>query len=161
MLFRSHGGASNSGRLKIRVPHRTALWIRCVNCGEVSVSGVSADMDIDVVNGAIRLIETGGSVVAHSLNGKVTAVLDGLGSKPSSFSSLNGSIDLTLPPDTKANVRLRSEHGKVQTEFELRLQGALRTDRGFVGTINGGGPEIQARTFNGSIYLRKKTPSVP
>lgn len=31
----------------------------------------------------------------------------------------------------------------------------LRVDRAIYGTVNGGGPEVELRTFNGDVYLRK------
>jgi hypothetical protein len=31
----------------------------------------------------------------------------------------------------------------------------LEVNRAIYGTVNGGGPEIELRTFNGSVYLRK------
>lgn len=152
-----NGGVKKPSRLRVKVPHQTSLLLRCLNCSEVRVEKVSGDIDVDSVNSGIRLTNVGGSILAHSLNGKVIATVDGLGTKPSSFSSMNGSVDVTLPDDVKANIKIRAEHGKVYTDFEIKLQGALRTDRGFSGTINGGGPEVQTRTFNGSIYLRKKS----
>ena len=66
--------------------------------------------------------------------------------------------------------KLRSERGEIFTDFDLQLKsqsaataearrgsGPLRIDvnRDVVGTVNGGGPEIELRSFNGAIYLRK------
>jgi DUF4097 and DUF4098 domain-containing protein YvlB len=89
-----------------------------------------------------------------------------------SFSSLNGDIDVTLPGDVKARVKLKSDNGEIYSDFEVKLDASarqpvvedhrseqgrykIRFDRATYGTINGGGPEVQLTTFNGNIYIRK------
>jgi DUF4097 and DUF4098 domain-containing protein YvlB len=91
--------------------------------------------------------------------------------KPMSFSSMNGTIDVTLPASLKANVKLKADNGEVYSDFDIATQAApapvvedsrsqkgkyrVRLDRTVNGTINGGGAEIQFSNFNGSIYIRK------
>ena len=154
-----NGGVRKQANLTIQVPHRTSLQLRCTNCGELRVEGVEGDIDVNTVNGGIRLINVSGSVLAHSLNQSVTAIIDKVDpNKTMSFSSMNGSIDCTFPANLKANVRMRTTNGKINTDFDIRLAGgeAIRMDRGISGTINGGGPEILFKAFNGSIHIRKK-----
>ncbi|BDC51646.1 hypothetical protein F183_A39610 [Bryobacterales bacterium F-183] len=149
----------NRGPMVVQVPNQTSLVVRCVNCREAVVESVSGDLDINLLNGAIRLMNVSGSILAHSLNKSISAVITRLDpDKPSSFTSMNGTIDCTFPADLKADVKLRTENGKIHTDFDLQLEGGLpvRTDRGISGRIGGGGPELQMRAFNGSIYLRKK-----
>jgi hypothetical protein len=59
--------------------------------------------------------------------------------------------------------------GNVYTDFDLQLKPSqtaspqrgrdgttrLEVNRDIYGAANGGGPEIELRTFNGNIYLRK------
>ena len=87
------------------------------------------------------------------------------------FTSLNGTVDVTLPPTTKANLRLRSDRGDVYSDFDVQLAPAaapvveesrssngryrISRNRSIVGTINGGGPEFELRTFNSNVYVRK------
>jgi DUF4097 and DUF4098 domain-containing protein YvlB len=115
-----------------------------------------------------------GSVVAHSLNGAVVVTLDRADSgKPMSFSTLNGNIDVTLPADVRANVRMKTDNGDIYSDFDVKLDSGaqlmhndsgrqpdgtyhLRFDRALRGTINGGGPDYQFTTFNGQIYIRKR-----
>jgi DUF4097 and DUF4098 domain-containing protein YvlB len=111
--------------------------------------------------------------VAHSLNGEVVATLDRVDpSKPMSFSTMNGNIDVTLPPTLKANVRMKTDNGEIYTDFDVKLDSGarmmqnepgdpqdgryhVRFDRALRGTINGGGPEFQFTSFNGQIFIRK------
>lgn len=150
---------ANRGRMVVLVPQDTSLLVRCANCRETLVENVRGDLDISTRNGSIRLVNVSGSILAHSLNKNIHAVIGQLDpSKPSSFTSMNGNIDCTFPADLKADVKMRTENGQIHTEFDIQLTGGLpiRTDRGVSGRIGGGGPELQLRAFNGSIYIRKK-----
>jgi hypothetical protein len=157
--------------LTITVPRHSSLDLKCVNNGEIRVENVDGEIDVDNLNGRIVLQNVAGSVVAHSLNGEVLATVDRVDpAKPMSFSTLNGTIDVTLPADVRANVRMKTDNGDIYSDFDIKLgssgarqveherNGAyhVRFDRGMTGTINGGGPEYQFTSFNGQIYIRKK-----
>jgi len=166
-------GFNHPADLEIQVPRRTNLELSTVNGGDIHVEGVEGELEVSNVNGAITLTAVGGSVVAHTVNGKVTAALARVSAqKPMAFSSLNGAIDLTLPSATKANLKLQTDNGSAFTDFDLhtlpqssasvaedtRQSGGryrLNVNKVIYGTINGGGPDIEVRTFNGNIYVRK------
>jgi hypothetical protein len=159
--------------LEIQVPRRTNLELSTVSGGDIHVEGVDGELEVSNVNGAITLTAVGGSVVAHTLNGKVSAALTRVApQKPMAFSSLNGAIDITLPSATKANLKLQTDNGSAFTDFDLhtlpqpsdsvvedtRRSGGryrLNVNKVIYGTINGGGADIEVRTFNGNIYVRK------
>ena len=160
--------------LVITVPRRSSLRLKCMNDGDIQVEHVDGEIDANNLNGRITLKNVSGSVVAHSLNGAVFATIDRIDSgKPMSFSTLNGDIDVTLPDNLKANVRMKADNGEIYSDFEVKLiAGAsvegnnsgrqpdgsyhLRFDHALRGTINGGGPEFQFTSFNGQIYIRRK-----
>lgn len=159
--------------LVITAPRHSSLQLKCMNNGDINVEGIEGDIDANNLNGRVTLKNVSGTVTAHSLNGEVSATLDSVDpSKPLSFSTMNGDIDVTLPANPKANVRMKTDHGEIYSDFEVKFQpGArveesdsqrkeghyrLRFDQTLRGTINGGGPEYQFTTFNGQIYLRKK-----
>jgi len=87
-------------------------------------------------------------------------------------------VDVTLPADVRAAVRVKSDNGEVYTDFDVKLEARAemrnqetgskderpsRHDRGhhygyenvMIGTLNGGGPTLRFQTFNGNIYIRK------
>jgi len=157
----------------VSVPVHTSLKLRAVNDGDIVVTGVNGELDVDDINGAVTLNNVSGSVVAHALNGHVFATLTRVEpQKAMAFSSLNGDIDVTFPADLKANVSIRSDRGDVFSDFDVQLKAAssqpvvedgrghggkyrVKIDKTIHGTINGGGPEIQFRNFQGKIYIRK------
>ncbi len=170
---------NDDGRLEIQVPLRTNLQLSLVNGGDIQVEGVEGDLEINNVNGDVRVTNVSGSVVATSVNGTVVATVRQVtAQKPMAFTSLNGQVDVTLPASLKANLKLRSDQGDVYTDFEVQTTSPpavsttppgrdrdrdrdsrgkyrLRVDRSIYGTVNGGGPEIELRTFNGDVFLRK------
>ncbi len=162
------------GSLVITVPPDTSLKIKS-NQGAVTAEGVRGEVEAKSLNGAINLTNISGAVVADTLNGALNIKLDRVDpAKPMSFSTLNGAIDVTLPADTKANLKMRTDHGEIYSDFEIKLTGGsqdvqtrrpgdskdaqfrVRFDRTMFGTINGGGPELSFRTLNGTINIRKK-----
>jgi putative adhesin len=160
--------------LEIQVPAHTNLQLSTVNNGNVTVEGIDGEMEIANVNGSITLQAVSGAVVAHTVNGKVLADLTRItAQKPMAFTSLNGVVDVTLPAAVKANLKLRTDNGNVFTDFELKMlsQSAptvedtrrtggryrVEVNRLIYGSVNGGGPDFEMRTFNGNIYVRKGT----
>lgn len=158
--------------LTITVPRQTSLRLRAVNDGDIRVTGVEGELDVNNTNGEVILTNVAGSAIAHALNGQVLVSFTRVNPKPMAFSSLNGNIDVTFPADLKASLSLRSDNGEVYSDFDVQLQAApsqpmvedsgkkggkyrVKIDKAIRGTINGGGPEIQFTNFNGDIYIRK------
>ena len=166
-------GPARGHDFEIEVPTRTSLVISLHNGGMMTVADVDGDMELNNINGGITLTNVAGAVVANATNGGIRAVLTRVTpDKAMAFTSLNGQVDVTLPPTIKATFKLRSDMGDVYTDFDLQIrsQGTatsearrgggptrIEVNRSIFGAANGGGPEIELRSFNGNIYLRKGT----
>lgn len=168
----SVGHRNRGDNLIVSVPAKTSLKLSVTNGKMLTVEGVDGEMELNATNGGITLTDVSGSIVAHSMNGKIIAKLkrvdDG---KPMSFSAYNSQIDVTLPATTKANLKMQTQNGEVFTDFDVNIQpntvmkddkdGAregkrrVRYESISTGTINGGGPEFSFKNFNGNIYIRK------
>jgi DUF4097 and DUF4098 domain-containing protein YvlB len=160
--------------LNIQVPVNSSVELKSVNGGHIDVTGINGELNVENVNGAITLKNVSGSVLANTVNGEMTVGLDRVTpNKPMSFTTLNGKVDVTLPADTKANLRLKTMHGAVYSDFDVKMEpdnskptvedargqgGKYRIimDRTVTGSINGGGPEFSFRTMNGTILIHKK-----
>ena len=170
------GGGLNHMNLTIQVPANTSLELRTVNGGTISVTGVNGNLDVENVNGSIELKDVSGTVLAHTVNGSVTVgLVRATPDKPMSFSSLNGKVDVTLPADTKARLRLKTTNGEIFSDFDVKTEPdtskpviedsrgrngryRIRMDHGanIYGSINGGGPEYSFQTMNGTILIHRK-----
>ena len=156
---------------EIEAPRQSNLKLSTVNGGEILVENIDGEIDVSNTNGGITLNGVAGSVNAGTTNGSVRASLTRVtAQKAMSFTSLNGAVDVTLPPSTKANLRMRSDRGDVYSDFDVQLapstpvveesrsgNGRYRVsrNRAVIGAINGGGPEFELRTFNSNVYVRK------
>jgi DUF4097 and DUF4098 domain-containing protein YvlB len=160
----------NPTDLVIKVPRPTALKVSTVNEGDIVVAGIDGEIEVTNVNGAITLTGVAGPVVANTVNGGITATLrQVVADKAMSFTTLNGDVDVTLPSTIKADVRMNSENGDIFSDFDIAARPVsqppeeggkrkgfkVRIGREMRGQINGGGPEIYFKTFNGDILLRK------
>ncbi len=159
--------------LAIQVPASASLELHTVNGATIKVENIAGRIEVSNVNGAIALSRVSGAVVAHTVNGDVTATFVRLdGKTPISLVTLNGDVDITIPPAAKVNFKLRIDNeGEIYSDFELALQSKsdrsvedrrdqgghyhVRIEKAVFGSINGGGQEITLKTFNGDILLRK------
>ncbi|HJR71789.1 MAG TPA: DUF4097 family beta strand repeat-containing protein [Gammaproteobacteria bacterium] len=167
MDFSPHGAD-----LVVRVPRRTSVRANLVNGGDVEIEGVTGEHELANVNGDVIATDISGSAVINSTNGDVRASFAQVdASKPMSFNSFNGDVDVALPANLSADLIVASQQGDVYTDFDVAAQdepsvvessgdarGSRRTrvQRQTRYAIGGGGPDIQFRTFNGDIMIRKR-----
>jgi hypothetical protein len=165
-----HDGLFGNGHLVITVPSETSLRLHTLS-GAIDVDGVHGEVDVRTLNGRITLTGISGTVTADSQNGAIKVAMDRVDpGKPMAFSAFNGEVDLTFPPDLKANLTVKSYRGAVNNEFEVTADGHAAAEKDaspgpkhrapggntIRGTVNGGGVNLTIRTFNGAVYIRKK-----
>jgi len=173
-VIHAGSGVGRSSSVTIQVPVETSVSLNTVNGSRITIDNISGEIEVNATNGSVTITNASGSVVANSVNGKVTVEMNKVTpGKAMSFSTLNGSIDVTLPADVKANLKMKADQGNMYTDFDVKEDSSahapqvednrknggrynVRLDRTTYGTINGGGPEIQFTTFNGNIRLHKK-----
>jgi len=155
----------------IEMPTRANLKISTLNQGPIVVENIDGNIEVNNMNESITLTNVGGSVVANAHNGRMKVVMTRIApDTPMAFTTFNGPVDVTLPSTVKANLRLRSDHGEIFTDFDVQTRSSATpssTQRGpdgrihidvnqsIQGTVNGGGPEFELRSFNGNIFVRK------
>jgi DUF4097 and DUF4098 domain-containing protein YvlB len=155
----------------ITVPVDTSLHLHSSN-GSLHVDGVHGEIDAETHNGSMKLLNVSGTVLANTHNSSIVVTMDRVdASKPSAFSTLNGSVDVTLPADVRASLRLTTDNGSIYSDFDVTVSGGraitqpnntsdgkfrVHFDHTIMGTINGGGADLTFRTANGSIVIRKK-----
>jgi len=116
--------------LIIRVPSSTSLSISAYDKGDLVVENVNGEIEISNHRGNINLTGISNAVVAHSYEGEIKAVFKSVSPElPMSFTSWKGDIDVTLPSNTKANLKMKSGRGEVYTDFDLQI--VRNPDEGF------------------------------
>ncbi|HVT74083.1 MAG TPA: DUF4097 family beta strand repeat-containing protein [Lacunisphaera sp.] len=109
--------ASHDADFKVTVPRRMAISVKTDAGGDLVVNNLDGDIEVNNMNGEVHLNGISGSTVVSTMNGEVHATYAKAPQKLVSITSMNGEVDLRVPVDTKANVRLRSHNGSILTDF--------------------------------------------
>ncbi|MFB0565728.1 MAG: DUF4097 domain-containing protein [Candidatus Aminicenantaceae bacterium] len=154
---------------KLKVPHKTSLYLRTVNKGAIRVENVEGDFEVRNVNGEIEMREIGGSGKAHTVNGKVTVIFSKNPESECSFRTVNGTLKTSFLKNLSADLRLKTFNGDVYSDFSVthlpasppihkRFKGKYiyKSSRFFGVRVGKGGAEIKLDTFNGDIFISKR-----
>ena len=136
----------------LKVPAGVSFVARTVN-GSVHADGLGGDVAGYTVNGSVQL-DAQGRAQAETVNGSIRATLGKVDWKdPVAFRTVNGSVRVSLPASANASVRVETVNGGIESEFAM--SGVTKTRRSLSGTIGSGGRELQIKTVNGSVALRR------
>jgi DUF4097 and DUF4098 domain-containing protein YvlB len=164
------GNPNKALDLELKIPQDVKLKLGTVNDGDIVVENVKGELEVNNVNEQILLTNISGSVVANTVNGDVTVTFTSVDPKaPMAFSTLNGDVKVTLPADTKANLKVKSDNGDVFSDFDIDIDKTpskidktvepgmykIKKDGWVYGKINGGGPEMMMKNMQGDIYVKK------
>ncbi len=147
----------------IKIPKNAKLHIKEIgwNGDGITVKDVAGEIEIAAQGSDILIKNASGPVVASTVNGDVEIIFTSVNpDRPNSISCTNGFIDVTIPSDTKADLRMKSINGEVYTDMDIDMDKGkdglkLIGSYNISGSINGGGVEIDLRAINDDIYLRK------
>ncbi len=163
--------SNKNANIEIQVPQNFKLKLRAVNDGEISVENVNGEIEINHVNGGITLTNVSGSAVVNTTNGDIKVnFLKITENTPMAFTTFNGDVDVTFPAGLKASVKMKSDMGEIYTDFDMAMKKSApteekNTEKGIYkvsinewisGDINGGGPEMTFKNFQGDIIIRNK-----
>lgn len=162
---------NNKLNLEIEIPSNMDLEVKTYNDGDLMVTNVQGELELTNYNGEITALNISGSVVATTYNGDVKVTFDKVtDATPMSYSTYNGNIDLTFPATLKATLKMKTEQGDIYSNFEVDFKSTgpvqksdtksgvykVIVDEWKRGDVNGGGPEITMKNYNGDIYVRRK-----
>lgn len=158
--------------LEVEIPSGADLQLHTYNGGDLTVTNVQGEVTLNNYNGEITALNISGSVVASTYNGEIKVTFDKVTpDTPMSFSTFNGDIDLTFPSSLKATLKMKTEQGELLTGFDdvkITSSGPVQKKDTKAGVykvtvddwkraeVNGGGPEITMKNYNGDILVRKK-----
>lgn len=149
--FRPFPALGSSQDLKLAIPVDAPVKISG-GAGAVDAGGLRGDVDIELSAGAVRLtnIDVAHSVVVRAIAGAIlfsgrlesNAVLD--------LESVNGAIDVTVPPGSDARYSASTVNGAVSVPGGEGGRGGTSASGVLGGT---GSAVITLRTTNGAIHL--------
>ena len=167
-----HSGSwSNKLSLEIEVPSGIDVEAKTHNDGHLTVESINGEAVLTNHNGEITALNINGSVIATTYNGEIKVSLEKVKEgTPMSFTTYNGDVDITFPTTMKATLKMKTERGDIYSDFDVAFKASgpvqktdakagvykVVIDEWKRGDINGGGPEITLRNYNGDIFVRKQ-----
>jgi DUF4097 and DUF4098 domain-containing protein YvlB len=122
--------------------------------GGLEITGVAGDVRASSINGRVTARGLIGEARLSTINGRLDAVFDRLDqAKPISLSSVNGSVSLTLPSDSSAELKANTVHGGISNDFGLPVRRGKYVGRDLAGRLGQGGTRVKLSNVNGSINI--------
>ncbi len=122
--------------------------------GEIVLDRVGSAAKAESYNGAIRadvqrLTE---ETVFKTMNGAISVALHDVVGAPLKASSLNGAINLRVPPDAAFSLRAHTGVGAIHTDWGS-ARGRWGLMAAYEKAVNGGGTPVELHTLNGGIQV--------
>lgn len=123
--------------------------------GDTTVNGVSGAVSATSVSGEVHVGKVEGTVSAKSTSGNVEIeiiTLAGAGSME--FASVSGDVNVKLPGNLDADVKLSSMSGRLKTDFPLEIEESkYGTGRKATGRLGSGSRNLKISTVSGDVSL--------
>lgn len=139
----------------VRVPRDVHFIARTVN-GGVKAHALGGNVQAMTVNGGIE-VSTKGYAKASTVNGSITVACGRANwDEELGFQTVNGSIDVTLPENTRSEIEASTVNGHISTDLPLTLKGKIdkRHLRGTLGGDSEARRQLRLSTVNGSISVK-------
>lgn len=130
------------------------LRIKSVS-GNVSVRGANGSINASSVSGNVEVGEVSGTVNAKSTSGNVEVEIRSLeGAESMEYASVSGNVQVKLPSNLDAEVKMSTMSGSLRTDFPLTIEEAQHgPGRKATGRIGGGSRSLRMSSVSGSVRL--------
>ncbi len=109
------------GNFLVKIPKGLSLSLKESGnaYGKWIITGIDGEVEATTSYSTLTIKDVSGPIVARGGYGKISVIFDKLNpTKPNSISA-SGSVDVSMPADSKTSVKLKSSYGDVFTDFEL------------------------------------------
>lgn len=137
----------------LTVPRTVRLdEIKLIN-GALDVTGVSGEVNASLINGRLDAHNLAGRAHLSTINGKLDARFDELAGNSVELNSVNGSVELTIPSDSKAELEASTVSGGISNDFGLHVSHHQFVGHDLRGELGTGGTRIKLNNVNGRIAI--------
>jgi DUF4097 and DUF4098 domain-containing protein YvlB len=138
----------------LTVPRTARLdEIKLIN-GSLDVTGVTGEVHASCINGRLEAHNLSGRADLSTINGHLDAKFDQLRGSSLELKSVNGSVELTIPSDSKAEIEASTVSGRIDNDFGLHVNHHSFVGHDLRGELGNGGPRIKLSNVNGGIEIR-------
>ncbi|MCO7223141.1 DUF4097 family beta strand repeat-containing protein [Pleionea sp. CnH1-48] len=151
----------NSGYVKVSytltVPKSVNLKsIDLVN-GDLNIEGVTGKLNANLVNGEITTDSHTSDVNVRTVNGAIDVSFKNVSDVQSiELSSVNGSLELTLPNNANARIDAQTVSGSIDNDFGIYVKKGKYVGSSMSGEVGSGGASIDLENVNGSIRVKSR-----
>jgi Putative adhesin len=153
---RDWGTHNNPGGVEytLTVPRAARLdEIKLIN-GSLDVAGMSGEVRASCINGRLEAHDLAGPARLSTINGHLDARFDQLAGHSVELNSVNGSVELTIPSDSQAEVEASTVSGGIENDFGLHVNHHRFVGHDLRGELgNGGGNHLRLENVNGRIEI--------
>lgn len=138
----------------LTVPRTARLdEIKLIN-GSLDVTGMSGEVNASCINGRLEAHDLSGRARLSTINGRLDARFGQLASNAVELNSVNGSVELTIPSDSKAELEADTVSGGIDNDFGLHVNHHNFVGHDLRGELGSGGAHISLKNVNGRIEIR-------
>lgn len=150
------GGNVNPASVEytLTVPRSARLdEIKLIN-GSLDISGAHGEVHASCINGKLEAHNLAGRAELSTINGRLDARFDELPASYVDLKSVNGSVEVTIPSDSKAEIEANTVSGGIENDFGLHVNHHRFIGHDLRGELGTGGPRIKLENVNGRIEIR-------
>ena len=137
----------------LTVPRTVRLdEIKLIN-GSLDITGVTGEVHASCINGRLEAHNLAGRAELSTINGHLDARFDQLAGSSIELNSVNGSVALTIPSDSKAEIEASTVSGGIENDFGLHVNHHRYVGHDMRGELGTGGPRIKLENVNGHIEI--------
>lgn len=138
----------------LTVPRTARLdEIKLIN-GSLDITGVNGEVNASCINGRLEAQNLAGRARLSTINGRLNAQFDQLAGPSVDLNSVNGSVELTIPSDAKAEIEASTVSGGINNDFGLHVNHHQFVGHDLRGELGTGGTRIKLENVNGRIEIR-------
>ena len=142
---------------RLRVPRQVRLDEVGALEGDIVIRDVQGSIEARNLHGDIEGTNVSGSVVANALTGNILMCLAAPPDArlPFTLATLNGNIDLVMPPQANANLELSTVAGRIIGDYPFQVS-SVPGDSTRRAQVGAGGVRVQLRTVRGNIRVSQR-----
>lgn len=153
----------NENKYKIKIPKSVKVYYEHSGTGgsTFKVSNISSEIETSTNHNGIRLENVTGPMTINTVHGKIEAIFASVNqSSPISIISVHGLVDVSLPANTKANLKMESSWGELLSDMNIEIDKTDDQLKSYsskvTGKLNGGGVALHLSSTHNNVYLRTK-----
>ena len=146
-------------RFELRVPRSTNYNFDQVSTasGNIEVESIRGQMRLSTASGDVQVKDVSGEVSARSASGDVDVEISSLeGTGNMKFASASGDVNVRLPANLDADVKISTVSGSVRTDFPIEVHHPrYGPGSSASGRLGGGSRSLQITSASGDVSLMK------